>query len=159
MSTAGKYLQCRLGGSGIGTNGNPPGVRIKGAQNWRVRTTGDNLDATDSETEGFTNTDVGAIGATVNISLVVSTLEVVFPGFDVNDILADLLLYSSGFHTVADYDFPYAIVTEAGLAVEVRGQVKQDITIMNKGRFAGPRSTPTGTAPFRLLRPVVSPDA
>jgi hypothetical protein len=164
MSTSGKYLKGRFGvtpaSAGWPANGSPPGIPVKGMQEWSAAGRVDDLNGTDSESAGFNNSDAGVKKLTVTIQLVINTNESSFPGLQEGQLVQDLMLYASGFNVAPLYDLPYGLVTEASPAVQVSGQVRQTITVVNKGVYAGPLDpVVVGGSPYKVARPVASPDS
>jgi hypothetical protein len=180
MSTAGKYMRCRIRGikgvsdpltAGVGPlspgqngTGNPPGYVVKGMQRWTVAVRPDDLDATDAEHDGFTNSDIGAFTAEVTIDFVHRNANGPFPAFLPGAILNGLELYANSYKSqvgyVPDWQFPWCVVMDMTHPVEVRGQTRSTIRIKNKGPFRGP-GQPKWTAAelITLALPQNSPDA
>lgn len=164
MSTSGQYLKGRFGltptSAGWPGNGNPPGAVLKGMQEWSADESAMELDGADSESGGFDNPDPGLRSLSITIQIVINTAETTFPGLQAGSLVADLFLYASGFNVAPLYDIPYGVVLRASPAVQKRGQVKQSITIKAKGPYGGPLDAIlTGGSPYKLARPVTSPDA
>jgi len=165
VSTSGKYLQGRFGttpaSAGWPANGNPAGVRIKGLSEWSCDDSAAELDGTDSESAGYENPDAGISSCTVTIALVVNADEVTYPGAARGALVTDLLLFSNGFNAKADYDIPLGVVLRASPAVQVKGQIRQSVTIKAKGRYAGSLELDAGAAGPRRINPATwtNPDA
>lgn len=181
MSTTGKFLKLRLrvgvqgvadpltvgvGPLSIGPPGagNPPGYVVKGMQRWTVNARPDELDATDAEHEGFSNSDVGVHTAQIVVDFVHRNATGPFPAFLPGAILLGLELYANAFKSgslyIPEWQFPWSVVMDMTNPVEVKGQTKSTITIRNKGRFYGPQQAKLDAA--QLLAATLdinSPDA
>lgn len=129
MSTSGKF--------GKGSIGTVP-VAINGLQEWNVEETGDTLDATDAESGGVENTDVGVIGARISISGVHKLSSGPFPGMRTGTILTDLTLHLNSTVMNALWKFPSSIITRCTSASRVRGQITWSSENRNKGVYTGP---------------------
>lgn len=185
MSTSGKYLKLRIAGVegvtlgtqppgtkplsvGVPGLGNPPGYPVAGMQRWSVSANPDELDATDAEHLGFTNTDTGCFTAEVTIDFVHRNATGPFPAFLPGAVILAMELYANSFLAgnpsvnngyVADWQFPWSVVTRMTQPVEVRGQTKSTITLKSKSIFRGPGQPKWSQAELAvLILPANSPD-
>lgn len=112
-------------------------VAISGLLKGDVGEEGDELDATDSLSAPFTDTDMGCYG-------VKGTLEghhrvdlSPFPTLAIGTVLTNLNIFMHG-GTVASWIFPSAIVTKGSASAEIRGKVQFTINFSSKGTYTRP---------------------
>lgn len=129
MSTSGKW--------GSGLIGATP-VAITGMQEWTVEETGDALDATDAESGGVEDTDVGVIGARISIRGVHKLGSGPFPGMRTGNLISALKLYLNKNTLTSSWDFPSAIIVRCTSSSRVRGQIEWSAELRNKGVYTGP---------------------
>jgi hypothetical protein len=128
-TTSGKLFTATLG------TGTP--VTITGLTRGEIREVADELDATDSDSAPYTDTDVGCVGRQ-------GTLEANFrlgwmgaPTLKAGAVLTDLKIYPND-TTEDPYHFPQAVCLAGTRTFEVRGQMKAIINWASKGTFTEP---------------------
>jgi hypothetical protein len=125
------------GKSGKGAVGSTP-VAIGGLQQWDIEEPGDVLDATDAESGGVEDTDVGVIGVRGTVRGVHKITSGPYPTFRTGSILTTLKLNLDSTTANALWTFPVAIVTRCTSGIRVRGQMEYSFEFRNKGIYTGP---------------------
>lgn len=128
MSVSGKSFTARFGAGP---------TTITGIVSGEIRNVPDELDATDSDSAPFGDTDVGCtqlVGQLKgHLRLTGTQPSAIKPG----TILEDLKIYPFG-STNPDYDMPEAICLEGTESIAVRGKVEYTINFKSKGAYTVP---------------------
>ena len=133
MSVSGKYFRGRLGAS-----------VIVGLYEFTVDEEGDRLDATDAESDGKGDTDVGVTQLRVRLRGNHKIGDGPWPGMSAGTELTDLKLYlqsTSGSSLTGPYwDVPLAVVVRGSQPVSVRGKIEWEVEVDSKGDYTPPQS-------------------
>ena len=130
-STSGKLFTATVGGTPL---------TITGLTRGEIREVADELDATDSDSAPYLDTDIGCEGrqGTLEGNFRQNWMGVV--SLKVGSVLTNLKIYPHGL--LADpYVFPLAICLPGTRSFEVRGQVKFVVNWASKGTFTEPDGT------------------
>jgi hypothetical protein len=132
-SVSGKYFRGRVGST--------PTV-IAGLYEMEPREEGDRLDATDSESGGMGDTDVGVKQLRVRLRGNHKIGSGPWPGLAVDTVLTDLKLYLqsplASPLTGPFWHLPSAVVVSAGNPTSVRGKIEYEVEIDSKGTYVAP---------------------
>lgn len=125
-STSAKYLRATISG-----------VNISGLTDWTVRESGDVLDATDSNSGGIEQVDVGIINPEIRVSGYHKLANGPFPALRTGTIITNLQLYANVNVPAAAWSFDRVVVVECEQPVQVRGQIRYSFVARNTETAAG----------------------
>lgn len=129
MSVSAKYFRARIGST-----------IIQGTARFNTKVDADRLDATDAESNGFTNTDCGCLDAELTLEGNHIVGGSVFPTIGPGAVLTNLRVYMqspSGSTLTGEYwNFPSAEVVSGTSGGEVRGKLSFSLVVKNKGTFS-----------------------
>jgi hypothetical protein len=128
-TSSGKY-----GKGAVGSSPTP----ISGLQQWDIDEPGDVLDATDAESGGVEDTDVGVIGIRGTVRGIHKITAGPYPVFRTGAILTNLKLNLDYNVANALWTFPSAIIIRCTSGIRVRGQMEYSFEFRNKGVYTGP---------------------
>lgn len=125
MSTTGKFLRVQASGGTLG-----------GVQEWTAEDGMDALDATDSDSNGYGDTDVGIqeISGTAR-GIHDPATDGALAQIAAGTLLTNLNLYGNSTQASPDYSIPSAIITKSSRKVATRGQIEWSFEFKSKGSY------------------------
>lgn len=123
MGISGKNFKARIGS---------PAVAVAGTTRAEIEEMGDELDATDAESDGYGDTEIGVTQLRVALSGFCKESADPIPPLRLGTLLTDVKIYERGL--AGDYwSITSALVTKFTNPIDVRGRVEFTCEIKSKG--------------------------